>query len=166
MSEKVFAYGSNMCSGRLREYKVTPEEPGRTAVLRDYRLVFNKESRDGSGKANVEIQTGSAVWGVLHSIKEVDLRRLDTGEVGYRRQRVVIYTSDGTATETWIYIATSPSGDRGLRPYTWYKRFLVEGGKAHSLPQEHINALEGIEAIQDQDELRDRRNRAITCFDS
>ena len=44
MSEKVFAYGSNMCSGRFRDYGVVPEEVGRPALLQDFRLCFNKVS--------------------------------------------------------------------------------------------------------------------------
>src|SRR5208283_3782061 len=63
MSEKVFAYGSNMCSGRFRAYTVSPEGEGRAALLRAYRLVFNKRSQDGSGKANVEPHEPSHVWG-------------------------------------------------------------------------------------------------------
>ncbi len=56
MSENVFACGSNMCSARFRDYGLFPEGNGSCAVLGGYRLVFNKRSKDGLGKANVEPQ--------------------------------------------------------------------------------------------------------------
>jgi hypothetical protein len=91
MSQTVFAYGSNMCSGRFRDYKVFPEGPGRAAVLPGYRLQFNKKStQDNSGKANVAPHEGSDVWGVLYSISDNDLNKLDKGEGGYRRVRLQV----------------------------------------------------------------------------
>jgi hypothetical protein len=81
MSELVFAYGSNMCSGRLRDYKVSPDGEGRVALLREYRLRFNKLSgKDKSGKANVEPYPNGQVWGVLYSILDADLKTLNAGE--------------------------------------------------------------------------------------
>jgi hypothetical protein len=77
MSHNIFAYGSNMCSGRFRTYRVHPEGAGRIALLTGYRLLFNKESTDGSGKANVEAQVGAQVWGVLYSIPIEDLATLE-----------------------------------------------------------------------------------------
>jgi len=86
MSENVFAYGSNMCSGRFRDYGVLPEGKGRAALLADYRLLFNKKSmKDGSGKANVEPHVGGQVWGVLYTVSDSDLKRLDAGEIGYSK---------------------------------------------------------------------------------
>jgi hypothetical protein len=69
MSQKVFAYGSNMGSGRFRDYSVNPEGQGQPALLRNYILRFNKKSRqDGSGKANVEQQIGRERWGGFGSL--------------------------------------------------------------------------------------------------
>jgi hypothetical protein len=74
MSQQIFAFGSNMCSGRFRDYGVSPEIDARPAVLPGYRLLFNKRSTaDGSGKANVERHEGSDVWGVLYTIRDADL---------------------------------------------------------------------------------------------
>jgi hypothetical protein len=36
MSQQVFAFGSNMCSGRFRAYGVSAEGTGRAAVLLGY----------------------------------------------------------------------------------------------------------------------------------
>jgi gamma-glutamylcyclotransferase (GGCT)/AIG2-like uncharacterized protein YtfP len=125
MSENVFAYGSNMCSGRFRHYRVNPQGEGLSAVLSDYRLRFNKLSKDGSAKANVEPYATGQVRGVIYAIPDGDLQVLDAGEVGYRRTKMQMQTHEGDITEAWIYIASEPSDDPDLRPYTWFRRFLV-----------------------------------------
>jgi AIG2-like family len=163
MNERVFAYGSNMCSGRFRDYGVSPEERGQCAVLGGYRLVFNKSSRDGSGKANVERHEGSEVWGVLYSISEADLATLDDGEgSGYRRLRLVVRTEECGETNCWVYVANAPNCDP-LRPYGWYKRFLVEGAREHALPTEYVASLEAIDVAEDENKQRDTEKRALGC---
>jgi gamma-glutamylcyclotransferase len=119
LSQNVFAYGSNMCSGRFRAYRVHPEGAGRGALLTGYRLLFNKESTDGSGKANVEAHEGSETWGVLYVISDADLRTLDDGEVGYRQVRLPVHTTDDVESQTWVYVAITPDTDAALRPYIW-----------------------------------------------
>src|ERR1700687_6278972 len=94
MGQNLFAYGSNMSSGRFRAYRVRPEGAGRGALLSGYRLLFNKESTDGSGKANVEAHEGSETWGVLYVISNADLRTLDDGEVGYRGLELTVRSAE------------------------------------------------------------------------
>lgn len=164
MSQEVFTYGSNMCSGRFRDYGVSPEGRGRAAVLGGHRLVFNKRSTDdGSGKANVEVSEGSDVWGVLYRISDADLEKLTKGEGGYHPVRLQVQVVQDTPCEMWIYLAKKPNTSLRLRPYTWYKRFLTEGAREHCLPAEYIAFLEGIEAIEDADRERDKRKRALAC---
>jgi len=162
MSQNVFTYGSNMCSGRFRAYGVHPLGTGRTAVLTGYRLLFNKPSTDRSGKANVEPERGARAWGVLYSIPDAELQMLDDGEVGYERMALPIRTMDDLESIVWVYVA-SRATQVGLYPYTWYKRFIVEGAKEHGLPPEYITILENIDALQDADTGRDRRKRALKC---
>lgn len=164
VSEVVFAFGSNMCSLRLRDYSVSPERPGVAAVLRMYRLRFNKRSRDGSGKANAEPDSTGEVWGVLYSIPSEHLKALDQGEgSGYSRRREVVRCEDGTTCEAWVYVASKPDANSTLRPYGWYKRLLVEGAKEHGLPPDYITQLEGIDSVNDPDMARDRKKREIQC---
>jgi gamma-glutamylcyclotransferase len=163
MCESVFAYGSNMCSGRFRDYGVTPENDGEKALLPGFRLVFNKKSTDGSGKTNLEAREDSSVWGVVYRISKADLLRLDNGEVGYHRARMEVKLGDDSIISVWVYQAIAPSTEIGLRPYSWYKRFLVEGGREHSLPATYIAELEGIDAVQDKKAERDRTKRSLKC---
>jgi hypothetical protein len=163
MSKPVFAYGSNMCSGRFRAYRIQPEQTGRAAVLSGYRLVFDNESIDRSGKANLEPHGGSETWGVIYLIPDTDLQKLDDGEVGYHRMLLPVRTASNTAVEACVYIASAQCRNAALRPYTWYKRFLVEGAREHLLPAEYIAALESIDAVQDADTARDLRKRSLAC---
>lgn len=166
MSQQVFAFGSNMCSGRFRAYGVVPEGAVRPALLVGYRLVFNKRStEDKSGKANLEPHEGSDVWGVLYTVSDADLSKLDEGEGGYQRVELRVKASDDTPSAAWVYLAKRPDNTHGLRPYTWYKRFLVEGAREHSLPAAYTEHLERVEAIEDTDTIRDKLKRSLTCQD-
>jgi len=152
-----------MCSGRFRDYKVSPQGPGRPAVLSGYCLEFNKRStEDLSGKANVTKREGSEVWGVLYSVSSADKKKLNKGEGGYQPLKLPVRLEDST-TEAWVYVAEKPDNDPALRPFTWYKRFLVEGAREHALPPVYIAMLENIDAVQDTNQARDSRKRALAC---
>jgi hypothetical protein len=102
LTARVFAYGSNMCSGRFRAYEVNPRKPGMPAVLRDHRLCFNKLSRkDCSGKANVAPQEGTDVWGVLYEIPEYELPELVRKEVGYTARCTPVQIAPGLTLDAW-----------------------------------------------------------------
>ena len=161
MSERVFAYGSNMCSGRFRAYGVSPEGRGVPAVLAGHKLLFNKKSDDESGKANVELTPNSKVWGVLYTISDADLALLARKEVGYVKRKETVTVGDA-ALDAWVFVAAEPSA-APLPPYSWYRRSLVEGAREHGLPATYTDALETIDATEDSDLERDRRNRALKC---
>lgn len=166
MSALIFAYGSNMCLGRLLDYGVHPEGPGQPAELRGYVLRLNKVGRRAgrrSGKGNVEECAGETVWGVLYSIPERELPALDTGEgAGYRRIQLRVESSAGPI-DAWVHVAIKPSNDPNLHPYGWYKRFIVEGARSHGLPADYIAKLEAIDAVDDPDLAWDQNRRSLTC---
>jgi gamma-glutamylcyclotransferase len=163
MTDLVFAYGSNMCSGRIRDYGISPVGNGRAALLEGYSLEFSKPSIDGSGKATVSLCTDDLVWGVLYEIQDTDLPHLDRGEgSGYGRSRITVRI-DGSNSNAWIYIAKEPIETGRLFPYPWYKRFLVEGAREHRLPVEYITFLQALESIVDTDLKRVEDKEAILC---
>jgi gamma-glutamylcyclotransferase len=155
-----------MCAGRLLDYGVHPEGPGQPAELHGYGLRLNKVGRRNgrqSGKGNVEQCPGETVWGVLYTIPDHELKVLDEGEgPGYQRVRLPAESSAGSV-DAWVHVAKAPSKDPDLRPYSWYKRFIVEGARSHGLPTEYIAKLEAIEAIDDPDQEWDRNRRSLTC---
>jgi gamma-glutamylcyclotransferase len=150
-----FAYGSNMCLPRLQEYGVTPREPGVPAKLDGYRLVFNKKSeKDSSGKANIERSRGKKVWGVSYRISTDHFKKLANQEHGYKPLPITLRFKDGLEVKAKTFIAINPY-DSSICPYSWYKRYLVEGAKDHGLPTKYIASLEAIEAVEDADCKRD-----------
>jgi hypothetical protein len=164
VTEPIFAYGSNMCSGRLAAYGVTPLR-ARGALLKGHKLSFRKRSEDCSGIADVvrSRSRGARVWGVLYDVDVQGLARLDAGEKGYQRRPARVFLRNGRRAKVWIYVSVQNQRDKSLRPYTWYKRFLLEGAKEHRLPKGYIASLEGIVAMQDPDREQDRRKRNLTC---
>lgn len=158
-----FAYGSNMCSGRLRR-RVPSAEPLFIACLSGHRLSFDKRSNDGSGKADAE-HTGddNCVWGVVFEIETVEKEALDQAEAlgsGYEEKTVTLDGPFGKCAAT-MYYATDKDAVR--KPYSWYLRFVVEGARQHGLPADYVFSLEHIESIDDPDPSRDSQNRSIPC---
>jgi gamma-glutamylcyclotransferase len=48
-----------------------------------------------------------------------------------------------------------------LVPYSWYKRFVVEGARHHGVPDDYIALIEAMPDIEDTNRERDARNRII-----
>lgn len=73
MSTIYFAYGSNMDFNRLSERKISFEFLGK-AILPDYELKFNKiaSKKTGIGYANIIIQVGECVEGLLFKIENIE----------------------------------------------------------------------------------------------
>lgn len=162
-----FAYGSNMCTGRLRE-RVPSCETVLAARLSKHALRFHKESVDGSGKANAYYTGNPAdeVWGVIFEIPDNEKSRLDEAEglnQGYYKGEAEVVDEEGIQRSVWLYYAEEGQINEALKPYSWYKRFVVSGARQHRLPEKYVNALESVESEEDLDESRDRQNRAIQC---
>jgi hypothetical protein len=83
--------------------------------------------------------------------------RLDRAEGlgrGYQLQRLDLQPYG----ETFFYVATAGYIDDALRPFGWYKAYVVEGARFHGLPEAYIGAIEQASAIVDPDPLRQRDN--------
>ncbi|HKW19463.1 MAG TPA: gamma-glutamylcyclotransferase family protein, partial [Terriglobales bacterium] len=90
-----FAYGSNMCTGRLRA-RVPSARPVFVTQLRCHTLKFQKRSqKDGSAKADAE-HTGresDVVWGVVFEIDAAQKQHLDEAE-GCKRPGWAVLTEN------------------------------------------------------------------------
>jgi hypothetical protein len=117
------------------------------AKISGYKLVFNKRSKDKSGKANL-VYTGdnSLVWGVIFDISEDQKTILDAAEGlgrGYDEYKLQVINDLEQEIECVCYIATDPKYlDDNLKPYDWYRDFCLLGAKEHNLPKEWILTLE------------------------
>lgn len=163
---KYFAYGSNMCSNRLRSpSRVPSSEFVAVGSIKGYTLKFHKHSTDGSGKCNA-FHTGdesNEVMGVIFELSEGEKPALDSAEGlghGYHELEITVNTMDGVITAS-MYVADSSAIDDSLMPYTWYKDFVVEGAKQHSLLASYIQNIEAIQAQIDPDKRREEDNRRL-----
>jgi gamma-glutamylcyclotransferase len=144
-----FAYGSNMDLLRLRERGVNPRER-RAAVLRDYRLSFNKRSAasHGEGKANLTPQPRELVEGILSEVTEAEMGKLDRCEGvpdHYLRARVAVKLESGMEAEAVTYVASPSMVRDGLKPTREYLSHLLAGRSF--LSREYVRQLEGTETL-------------------
>jgi gamma-glutamylcyclotransferase (GGCT)/AIG2-like uncharacterized protein YtfP len=104
-----FAYGSNMSSHRLRAHLPRARSRGR-GWLEDKRLLCNKPTQDGSGKANLVEEAGSKVWGVLYEIERDDWPILDRYEPDYSRFacQVHLKIDQRVPAETYLWTGQGP----------------------------------------------------------
>jgi len=143
VSEKAtyFAYGSNMSTEWLQARVPSAKPLGRARLSRK-RLVCNKKSKDGSGKANLAERAEDAVWGVLYEIDLAELDKLDRVEGGYARISLDVITDQGSSVKAYVYVSSELTDDP--RPYDWYKAILIEGASEHALPASYVDYLEQI----------------------
>lgn len=156
-----------MCTGRLRN-RCPSSNPEFNAKLTYHKFNFHKKSTDGSAKADAEYTGNSEdiVWGVVFSIDKSEETDLDNAEGlghGYDKSEVDVIDVDGNTHKAKIYIAIENAINRTLQPYSWYKRFVINGAKQHNLPEEYVNKLNRFDAIEDPDRKRDVEKREIKC---
>lgn len=159
---RIFAYGSNMSTARLRA-RVPSARCIAVGRLARHTLRWHKHGRDDSAKCDAR-WTGcddDSVWGVLFEIDAVEKALLDVAEglhQGYEEQLVEVITIRG-AMQAWAYFAThiNPS----LRPFHWYKQLVLAGAREHSLPAGYVERIAAVATVPDPDPLRARTNLAL-----
>lgn len=160
-----FAYGSNMATARLRG-RILSAKPLGVATLRGHALRFHKRSKDKSAKCNAfaTADDDSAVIGVLFSFDPAERGKLDAAEgagKGYDARVVTVINDKGRRRKVLTYLAAQDAIDDSLKPYSWYKDHVLAGGKEHNLPTDYIaQCIEGVEAVEDPDSARDKKERA------
>jgi hypothetical protein len=82
---------------------------------------------------------------------------------GYVERPVTVTDEAGNQYQAFMYVADERSIDSSLRPYSWYKRFVVEGARQHGLPADYVVRIEAIPGIEDPDRHRDAASCAINC---
>jgi hypothetical protein len=127
--------------------RISSAEPLGRARLLNKCLVCNKESDDGSGKANLVCAGGDTVWGVMYEIDEAELGKLDRCEKGYERKCLDVLTDEDSLVKAYVYVSSELTDD--ARPYDWYKEFMLKGACEHHLPSFYRTRLEQIESKPD-----------------
>ena len=146
MHELYFAYGSNLSSRRLGE-RISGARALAAAQLDDYRLVFNKPSRDGSGKANLIPAKDHRAWGVIWSIPADTWSILDQFEPGYARDACRVRDEAGGWHSAQVYLWLTPSPEQA--PFASYLNHIREGALEHALPASFLEQLRGVSCRPD-----------------
>ncbi|UUP20060.1 gamma-glutamylcyclotransferase family protein [Nitratireductor thuwali] len=159
-----FAYGSNMSTARLRE-RMPSCKPLGIATLPGLSLRFHKRSVDKSGKCNAYPSgDDGSVIGVLFSFDPAERAKLDKAEgvgSGYVHAMVTVINEKGRRRKVLTYLASSDYVDDSLKPYGWYKDFVLAGAREHGLPPEYVaKCIESVEAIEDPKKTREKKRRA------
>jgi gamma-glutamylcyclotransferase len=155
---KYLAYGSNLHPLRLQQ-RVSSARPVAVVELPGWRLRFHKRGSDGSAKCNVleTCDPADRVHGVVYDIAAREKPALDRAEGlghGYRLQRLHLQPHG----ETFFYVATASHIDDALRPFAWYKAYVLEGAWFHGLPTAYTGRIEQVDAIADPQPQRQRDN--------
>ncbi|MBW2272568.1 MAG: gamma-glutamylcyclotransferase [Deltaproteobacteria bacterium] len=133
-----FAYGSNMSSRRLLARIPAASALGR-ARCSGYRVVCNKPSLDGSGKANLVESPAAAVWGVVYRVAREDWLELDRYEPGYTRHLCRVGLDDGSIVRAGVYLwLGEPTVEAA---WDWYRDHLLHGAREHGLPHGAIEQI-------------------------
>ena len=160
-----FAYGSNMATARLRE-RMPSAKPLGVATLPGHALRFHKRSKDKSAKCNALASSDgdSVVFGVLFSFDPAERGKLDAAEgagKGYDARIVTVVNHKGRRRKVLTYLASADHIEDGLKPYDWYRDFVLAGGREHGLPPDYIaQYIESVETIEDLDKTREANQRA------
>ncbi len=157
------AYGSNLHPLRLTERIPSAMLIG-TIDMPGRELTFHKRSFvDGTGKCTIIESAASHMYGALFSLNPKDESVLDRIEglgQGYKKQLVRCPLGE-TTYEAFTYVATKSHIDEKLSPYTWYKEIVLAGARYHGFPQDYIDSIKAVEAIQDPDHARRTTNENI-----
>lgn len=127
-------------------------------------LRFHKVSVDNSGKCDA-YETGSDsdfVLGVLYEIEDSEKQHLDDAEGlggGYAEKCVNVTGPSGRRETAVVYYATCI--DESLRPYTWYKRHVLEGAREAGLDAGYVSIIEAQPAVEDPRRERERKQLEI-----
>lgn len=165
----VFSYGSNMSLKRITGSKRCPQALFfDTAKIKGYRLVFNKISKDGSCKANLQ-HTGhdkDIVYGIVYRIPLLEKKSLDEAEGkghGYEEITIsVILSGENRNICCQCYIAYDESRlSETLKPYNWYMEHCIRGASEFKLPENYLDILKAVPFDVDKNTRRSEEEMSI-----
>ena len=152
------AYGSNLHPLRLVERLPSARLAG-TRYLPDWSLRFHKLSKDESGKCGI-LPGSDGVYFAIFDISNDDKLALDRIEGvgnGYAAIALDIPPFGNCAS----YRAEASHLDESLRPYDWYREFVVAGIVYHGFPSDYVARIKSVPAVRDPDTKRSASQWAL-----
>jgi len=162
---KTFAYGSNMNIDRLQERTPSAVKVS-NASIKGYKFRCNKVSNTGSSKGNI-VFTGDendVVWGVIYEIDDNEKPNLDRVEglgQGYNQTTITVKNSDNQDEDVQVYVADPGAINENMRPFDWYRDFILSGTEQNKLPEEYIEELRSVQSTIDTNATRRESNYSI-----
>lgn len=146
-SHKVFMYGSNLDSSRLRDRIRRWDNRYQRATLPGYELCFNKGLLKGGVAANIMPHSTRRVWGILLELDEDALEAIDRYEGHprhYERVALKVYLEDNSEVSAYVYVACSLHLVEGQMPSAKYLEYVIKGATACGLPSDYVQAIESL----------------------
>lgn len=145
-----FAYGSNLSRTQMQRRCPSAELVG-TAVLPGHRIAFTHHSRRwAGGVADVVIDPGAEVWGLLYALQPEDLDALDHYEGHpdrYSRHRTTVETQGGPVDDVWVYTVVDKL--EHVPPTQAYLAPILEAADTFAFPVSHLDRLHRTVGQQD-----------------
>jgi gamma-glutamylcyclotransferase (GGCT)/AIG2-like uncharacterized protein YtfP len=142
-----FAYGSNMDQQQMKERCPESKLLGKGIVL-GYKLVFTIYSpKRKCGCADIVSSPKDEVWGLIYSVSENDLKRLDEYEkapISYKRIQVEVMDESGNKVKAETYEVVNKSPEY-LKPSRDYLSKLTTAAKTFSFPEKYQKMLNNFE---------------------
>ena len=153
---KYLAYGSNLHLLRLVDRVPNVCFIGITKLER-CRLVFHKQSIDGSSKCTLTFGDDSAcAWGAIYEIPEIEVQLLDKVEGlnnGYDKHHMSVNVA-GEDVIVFTYLASKSHLVYDLKHYHWYKAFVLAGAHQRQFPKDYLEYIDGVDSQYDNDLTR------------
>jgi cation transport regulator ChaC len=148
-----FAYGSNMSPAIFIERRGMRPSAAGWGWLHGYRLCFDLPVGPGErGVANVVCEDTARTCGVLYRITAEEAERLDRteGVPGgfYRRVDVTVLAPSDAPIGAFTYQSAHRSP--GRKPSPRYMGLLLDGARAHGLPDAYVAFLRSVELAVDE----------------
>ncbi len=149
--EKVyyFAYNHHMDSEELRGHHINIYAT-ESAILKGYQLVFNVMRdelmrMERQGLPNIMPSANSQVEGVLYTMDESDLEKLDelyeVSSLRYYRKQVKLYNASGKRILAFTYAGWPDVTSRGLLPSAKDIRQLIRAASHHPVSDYFLHWL-------------------------
>jgi len=146
-----YAYGSNMDESRMEKRCCKGAKFSKTSkgIMRDWQLVFDKQSKDNPDivYANIEPKRSSLVEGIIYKINKECVGKLNIAEGTknreYYRWYIDVEYDHGKFLMCIVYIANPEKVRKGLYPPQWYLDHLLGGRDC--LSPNYVSNLEKIQ---------------------
>lgn len=150
-----------MATARLRA-RAASARPLGAARLAGFAWRCNKDSLDGTAKANLARESGGETWGVLFEIEGGDLEALDRSEGGYERIAVSVRLGEAAEHTAYTYVSERVC-EPGVLPADWYLGLVVAGAREHGLPEAWIGSVEAARGARETIAFEDPDNACFGC---